>query len=139
MYNTEPRRFAEVRTSTINKVYEIKDEQGVPYKFTRSKTGPKVIRDYSKHISKAGLEERIVILETRLHELDFLNDRIRDLENIIFQTIAEKKDGTIETRKRCGSSDRNNRRRSSSPQADLHECVLHEVQEGRPSPSNDKD
>ncbi len=127
MYNTDPNKFVNVRTSTINKTYTIKDSTGAPYKFTRSKNGPKVIRNYSVNVSKASLEERIVILETRLKELDFLSQRIRDLEEIVFLKINNNKTNAEDTQKTARSrvrsrskpSDHSDGRESTATEDDL--------------------
>ena len=68
-------------TSLINKRFKIIDEDGNRYKFSRTKDGPKLIKDYSKHLTKSALEERINILEAQLKQFDFLAERIDGLES----------------------------------------------------------
>ncbi len=95
-YNSCKDTFGKLTTAQINRTYDIKDSDGNLYKFTRTKDGPKVIRDYAKHITKMELSERITIVETRLKEIDFLAQRIRDLEEMILtrysQNVTSSKD-----------------------------------------------
>ncbi len=91
LYNHHSDGLRRMTTAQINKLYHIKDADGSLYKFSRTRNGPQVIRNYTRKISKDDLHERITIIETRLKEIDFLCQRIRDLEELLFKLRGEVK------------------------------------------------
>ncbi len=124
-------------TSQINKISDIKDSDGNLYKFSRTRDGPKVIRDYAKHITKMDLSERITIVETRLKEIDFLAQRIRDLEELVMKTFKLNQSQTHndlhvseeKIRKGSGASGSDRRRKANTAENDVSESICDKVQD----------
>lgn len=98
IYEKSSTYFDRLPTSSINKNYLIKDDQGRRYKFTRAKErnvlskgdSYRVVPNQYEKVSKDMLMERIIILEQQMKQMDFLMERIRDLEERFYRYIKKE-------------------------------------------------